>query len=57
MRLFGDILHYTGCRLSETLELTPERIDLSEGRVLTTTAIYANAAGKEEVELADRMWM
>ena len=34
VRLFGETLHYTGCRLSEALELTPERIDLSEGRVL-----------------------
>ena len=34
IRQFGETLHYTGCRLSEALELTPERIDLSEGRVL-----------------------
>ncbi len=33
-RLFAETLHYTGCRLSEALALTPERIDLSEGRII-----------------------
>ena len=33
-RLFAETLHYTGCRLSEALALTPERIDLAEGRII-----------------------
>jgi len=33
-RLFAETLHYTGCRLSEALALTPERVDLSEGRII-----------------------
>ena len=32
-RLFAETLYYTGCRLSEALELTPQRIDLSESRI------------------------
>lgn len=34
VRVFAEALHYTGCRLSEALELTPERVDLSEGRII-----------------------
>lgn len=30
VRTFGLVLYYTGCRISEALALTPERIDLSE---------------------------
>ena len=33
-RLFAETLHYTGCRLSEALALTPDRVDLSEGRII-----------------------
>ena len=33
-RLFAETLHYTGCRLSEALALTPERIDLAERRII-----------------------
>jgi integrase len=33
-RLFAETLHYTGCRLSEALALTPERVDLAEGRII-----------------------
>jgi len=33
-RLFAETLNYTGCRLSEALALTPERIDLAEGRIV-----------------------
>ena len=32
-RLFAETLHYTGCRVSEALEITPERVDLSEARI------------------------
>lgn len=32
-RLLAETLYYTGCRLSEALELTPQRIDLSENRI------------------------
>ena len=34
IRLFAETLHYTGCRLSEALALTPERVDLAEGRII-----------------------
>ena len=33
-RLFAETLHYTGCRLSEALALTPDRVDLAEGRII-----------------------
>ncbi len=33
-RLFAETLHYTGCRLSKALALTPERVDLAEGRII-----------------------
>jgi len=33
-RLFAETLHYTGCRLSEALARTPERIDLAEKRII-----------------------
>ena len=33
-RLFAETLHYTGCRLSEALALTPERVDLAEHRII-----------------------
>ena len=31
--LFAETLHYTGCRISEALEITPARVDLSEQRI------------------------
>lgn len=34
IRVFAETLHYTGCRLSEGLELTPARVDLSGGRII-----------------------
>ena len=34
LRVFAETLHYTGCRLSEALELTPARVDLSGGRMI-----------------------
>ena len=36
-RNFCLMLYYTGCRISEALELTPERIDLSSGVVIIRT--------------------
>lgn len=33
VRTFCETLHYTGCRLSEALEITPERIELAAGQV------------------------
>ena len=33
-RAFAEMLHYSGCRISEALELTPERIDLSDNKVI-----------------------
>jgi integrase/recombinase XerD len=33
VRTFCAVLHFTGCRLSEALELTPRRIDLVDGTV------------------------
>ena len=33
-RLFVETLHCTGCRLTEALALTPEQVDLSEGRII-----------------------
>ena len=32
-RLFAETLHYTGCRISEALEITPARVDLPEARI------------------------
>jgi integrase len=32
-RTFCTVLHFTGCRLSEALALTPRRIDLTDGTV------------------------
>ena len=32
VRTFCAVLHDTGCRISETLALTPERIDLTARR-------------------------
>jgi site-specific recombinase XerD len=31
---FAELLHFTGCRISEALEVTPERIDLSDNKVI-----------------------
>ena len=31
---FAELLYFTGCRISEALEVTPERIDLSDNRVI-----------------------
>ena len=36
-RAFCRVLHYTGCRISEALALTPDSIDLSEGVILIET--------------------
>jgi|TARA_R110001592_G_C13190379_1_gene752527 integrase/recombinase XerD len=33
-RAFAEMLHFTGCRISEALEVTPERIDLSDNKVI-----------------------
>ena len=33
---FAELLFFTGCRISEALEVTPERIDLSDNHVNTT---------------------
>lgn len=33
VRTFCETLHYTGCRLSEALELTPRRIDLASHQI------------------------
>ncbi len=33
VRTFCAVLHFTGCRLSEALALTPRRIDLADGTV------------------------
>ncbi len=37
VRTFCALLHYSGCRLTEALELTYDRIDLSEGTVVFET--------------------
>lgn len=37
IRTFCLMLYYTGCRLSEALEVTPDRLDYSENRVLFRT--------------------
>ena len=34
LRTFCGVLHHTGCRLSETLQLTPERVDLTAGTLI-----------------------
>lgn len=36
-RIFCHLLNYTGCRLSEALELTPRRLDRESGRVVFRT--------------------
>ena len=36
-KAFCRVLHYTGCRISEALALTPYSIDLSEGVILIET--------------------
>ena len=33
VRTFCETLHYTGCRLSEALEITPRRIELASGQI------------------------
>ena len=33
VRTFCETLHYTGCRISEALEITPKRVDLSAGQI------------------------
>jgi integrase/recombinase XerD len=30
LKCFCHVLHYSGCRISEALELTPRRVDLAE---------------------------
>lgn len=37
VRTFCALLHYSGCRLTEALELTYDRIDLTEGMVIFET--------------------
>lgn len=37
VRVFAETLHYTGCRISEALEITPARVDLSEKRITLRT--------------------
>ncbi len=34
VRSFAETLAYTGCRISEALELVPKRVQLDEGRVV-----------------------
>lgn len=34
VRTFAETLHWTGCRISEALEITPRRVDLSGGRII-----------------------
>ncbi|MEM9966210.1 MAG: site-specific integrase [Asticcacaulis sp.] len=36
-RVFCHLLHYTGCRISEALELTPRRLDVEGQRVVFRT--------------------
>ena len=36
-RLFCEVLHWTGCRISEALELTPRRIDIEAKTILFRT--------------------
>ena len=31
---FCGVLHYTGCRISEALELTADRVDLDAGNIV-----------------------
>lgn len=33
-RLFCRLLYYTGCRISEALQITPRRLDIETGRVI-----------------------
>ena len=33
LRTFSGILHHTGCRITEALQLTPQRVDLTAGTV------------------------
>ncbi|WP_165363699.1 tyrosine-type recombinase/integrase [Sphingobium cupriresistens] len=36
-RLFCRLLYYTGCRVSEGLQITPRRLDMETGRVVFRT--------------------
>lgn len=36
-RLFCEVLFYTGCRISEALELTPRRLDRDDKRIIFRT--------------------
>ncbi|MCJ7604180.1 MAG: hypothetical protein MUO63_22105 [Desulfobulbaceae bacterium] len=36
-RVFCSVLHYTGCRLSETLELTPRQIPIPDQTIVIRT--------------------
>ncbi|MCG2747341.1 MAG: tyrosine-type recombinase/integrase [Desulfobulbaceae bacterium] len=36
-RVFCSVLHYTGCRLSEALELTPRQISMQEQAIIIRT--------------------
>ena len=44
VRSFCGTLHYTGCRVSEALALTPERVDLA-GRVLVFETLKKRRGG------------
>ncbi|NRA86034.1 MAG: site-specific integrase [Rhizobiales bacterium] len=34
IRTFAETLHFTGCRISEALEITPKRIELEQGQIV-----------------------
>ncbi len=34
IRTFAETLHFTGCRVSEALEITPKRIELVAGQII-----------------------
>src|SRR5947209_612196 len=44
VRSFCSVLHYTGCRISEALALTPQQIDLS-GRVIVFESLKKRRRG------------
>ncbi len=37
VRTFAETLAFTGCRISEALEITPRRVELDSGRVILRT--------------------
>lgn len=49
-RTLCETLHYTGCRPSELIEITPARVDLAGGTItLRTLKKRKDAAGKQKV--------